>query len=185
MTNINLDCFSHGQVKSKIWLCENLERFLPENSMVLILGSWVNVLGFMMLSRRPDGYSYVKGVDKDEGAVEIANKLCSYWYIEGIGNTVLDDANTTDTRGFNAVINCSSEHMENTTWFDNIPDGTLVCVQSSNITDTKDPWFVENPSPTIDSFKEKYPLRDIKFCDTLSIQYGDWGYDRYMIIGIK
>jgi hypothetical protein len=45
---INFDSFSHGQVKSKIWLCENLERLLPDNAKVLTLGSWVNILGFMI-----------------------------------------------------------------------------------------------------------------------------------------
>jgi hypothetical protein len=185
MTNINLDSFSHGQVKSKIWLCEKLEPYIINNANIVILGSWVNVLGFMLLSRQPNGYNYVKGIDIDEGAVDIANKICNYWYVEGVERSVVEDANTTILDGFDVVINCSSEHMEDTKWFDRIPAGTLVCVQSSNLTDSNDPWLITNPSPTIDSFKEKYPLRDIKFCDTLPIRYGDWGYDRYMIIGIK
>lgn len=181
---MNLDSFSHGQVKSKIWLCEILESFLPNKSNVLILGSWVNVLGFLMLSRRPDCYNYVKGVDKDENAVETANKLCSYWFIEGIQRSVCEDANTADSKGFDVVINCSSEHMESMDWFDNISPGTLVCIQSSNIIDATDPWFVTNPSSTFESFMEKYPL-DVKFAGTLPIRYNDWGYDRYMVIGIK
>ena len=184
MTNINLDSFSHGQVKSKIWLCEKLEPLVTNNTNVLILGSWVNVLGFMLLTRRPNGYIHVKGVDKDENAVEVANKLCSYWLIEGIQRSVCEDANTTDSKGFDVVINCSSEHMESMDWFDNISPGTLVCIQSSNMTDTSDPWFVTNPSPTFESFMEKYPL-DVKFAGTLPIRYNDWGYDRYMVIGIK
>jgi hypothetical protein len=185
MTNVNLDSFSHGQIKSKLWLCEYLEPYIPKNATLLILGSWVNVTGFMLLTRRPNHYSHVRGIDIDESTVEIANKICSYWYIEGIQRSTVDDANKIDMRGFNTVINCSSEHMEGMQWFNNIPSGTTVCIQSSNIVDPSEPWLVTNPSATFDIFMEKYPLTDIKFAGTLPIRYKDWGYDRYMIIGIK
>lgn len=180
-----IDSFSHGQIKSKLWLCEEIEQHIPYGNSLLILGAWVNVLGFMLMTRKPKHYSHVRGIDIDKSSVETANKICSYWYIEGIQRTTVDDANTFDMRGFNVVINCSSEHMQNTQWFNNITQGTLVCIQSSNIVDDNEPWLVTNPSPTFESFMKKYPLTDIKFAGTLPIRYKDWGYDRYMIIGIK
>lgn len=179
----NIDSFSHGQVKSKLWLCEQLEPYV-NNSTVMILGSWVNVLGFMMLTRKPNSYRHIRGIDSDNNAVELADKVNSYWFIEGILRNTVDNANTVDKQGYDIVINCSSEHMTSTEWFDSIPEGTLVCIQSSNITDTNDPWFVTNPSSTFESFMEKYPLT-VKFAGTLPIRYNDWGYDRYMVIGIK
>lgn len=179
----NIDSFSHGQVKSKLWLCEQLEPYV-NNSTVMILGSWVNVLGFMMLTRKPNSYRHIRGIDSDNNAVELADKVNSYWFIEGILRNTVDNANTVDKQGYDIVINCSSEHMTSTEWFDSIPEGTLVCIQSSNITDTNDPWFVTNPSSTFESFMEKYPL-NVKFAGTLPIRYNDWGYDRYMVIGIK
>lgn len=179
----NIDSFSHGQVKSKLWLCEQLEPYV-NNSIVMILGSWVNVLGFMMLTRKPNSYRHIRGIDSDNNAVELADKVNSYWFIEGILRNTVDNANTVDKQGYDIVINCSSEHMTSTEWFDSIPEGTLVCIQSSNITDATDPWFVTNPSSTFESFMEKYPL-NVKFAGTLPIRYNDWGYDRYMVIGIK
>lgn len=181
---IDTDSFSHGQIASKLWLCETLEPYIKDKATVTILGSWVNVLGFMMLTRQPNKYGYIRGIDINNTAVETANKLCSYWYIEGIQRSICDDANTVELNGFDVVINCSSEHMESMSWFDNISPGTLVCIQSSNITDVNDPWFVTNPSGTFESFMEKYPL-NVKFAGTLPIRYSDWGYDRYMVIGIK
>lgn len=180
----NLDSFSHGQVASKLWLCEKLEPYIVNDATVTILGSWVNVLGFMMLTRQPIRYKYIRGIDIDTDAVNTANKLCEYWFIEGIQRSVCEDANTTKLEGFDVVINCSSEHMKDHTWFDNISPGTLVCIQSSNIIDATDPWYVTNPSSTFESFMEKYPL-NVKFAGTLPIRYNDWGYDRYMVIGIK
>jgi hypothetical protein len=185
MEYLNFDSFSHGQVASKLWLCEQLEPYITKSSSVLILGSWVNVVGFMLLTRKPKQYTHVLGIDIDKSSTEIANKICSYWYVEGIQRSIVSDANTYDMKGFDIVINCSSEHMTGTDWFNQIPLGSLVCVQSSNIIDVEEPWLVTNPSPTFDAFIKKYPLTDMKFAGTLPIRYKDWGYDRYMLIGIK
>lgn len=181
----NLDCFSHGQIASKLWLCETLEPLIKDKASVLILGSWINVLGFMLLTRNPSKYSNILGIDKDNSVIKLADKVNNYWFIKGILRNLNYDANTINKQGYDVVINCSSEHMESTEWFDSISNGTLVCVQSSNSTDKNDPWLIENPSTTIESFMEKYPLTNIKFAGTLPIRYNDWGYDRYMIIGIK
>lgn len=180
----NLDCFSHGQVASKIWLCEQLEPYINDSTNVMILGSWVNVIGFMLLTRNPKKYNHIRGIDSNPTAIELADKVNSYWFIEGILRNTVDDANTVNKEGYHVVINCSSEHMRDTEWFDNIHPGTLVCIQSSNITDTNDPWYITNPSPTYESFMAKYPL-NVKFAGTLPITYSNWGYERYMVIGIK
>jgi hypothetical protein len=72
-----------------------------------------------------------------------------------------------------------------TEWFDAIKPGTLVCIQSSDVTDPEYPWLIKTASADIESFKQKYNLSKALFCDTLRIQYGDWGYDRFMLIGVK
>jgi hypothetical protein len=48
---MNLDSFSHGQIASKLWLCDHIEQYVTDNSRVAIVGSWYNVLAFMMLTR--------------------------------------------------------------------------------------------------------------------------------------
>jgi hypothetical protein len=185
MTNIDFDSFSHGQVKSKLWLCDHLEPLITKKSRVLILGSWVNVLGFMLLTRQSSKYEFIKGVDLDSKSVDAANKICDYWNIEGTQLSVVDDANTTDMQEFDIIINCSSEHMKKNDWFNNIKPGSLVCIQSSNVLDASSPWLVTNPNSSIECFSKKYPLTTTIFSDRLPISYAHWGYERFMIIGIK
>jgi hypothetical protein len=182
---IDTDSFSHGQIKSKIWLCENLEPNVLQDATVMILGCWIDITGFIMMSRQPKLYRQIKGIDIDSEAIAAADKINSYSVIECIMRHEVGDANTVSSQGFDVVINCSCEHMDSSIWFDNITAGTLVCIQSSNIVDSGYPWYVNNPSPTYESFIEKYPLTHLKFAGTLPINYDDWGYERYMIIGIK
>lgn len=176
---MNLSSFSHGQVKSKIWLAENLEKYLGNN--IAVLGSWYNLTAFILKTRGYKGT--ILGIDIDPSVKEIANIVCSCWYIEGEVDNITDDV-TKIPLTHETIINCSSEHMP-IDWFNNVAAGRLVCIQSSNMVDDKDPWYVVNPSPTIESFAEKYPLSKTLFLDTLRIQYADWGYDRYMLIGYK
>lgn len=187
MTNVNMDSFSHGQIKSKIWLCQQLEKYLPSYPRLTILGCWYNVLSFMLLSRNPDNYTSITGIDIDPDAIKIANDINNAFIIDdGLVNHEVQDANDYSYNDTDVVINCSSEHMSSIQWFQNIPVGAIVCIQSSNVLDPEHPWLITNPSPNIESFSEKYPLTKTYFLDTLPIRYGNGqGYDRYMLIGIK
>ena len=73
---MNYDSFSHGQIQSKVWLCEELEQYISEQQTVFILGGWHNILGFMLLTRRPDHYASVVNIDLDAYAVAVADKIC-------------------------------------------------------------------------------------------------------------
>lgn len=176
---MDFDSFSHGQVKSKIWLAEKLEPYIGEH--VAVLGSWHNLTAFILKTRGCN--SNITGIDINPEVKDIANKICNYWVFEGsvsnITGNVLEMPLEYDT-----IINCSSEHMQSG-WFDNVRPGALVCIQSSNVIDPDYPWYIVTPSADIDSFKQKYNLSSTLFLDTLRIQYGDWGYDRYMLIGFK
>lgn len=184
--NFNFDAFSHGQIKSKIWLCERLEPFLPINSQIAVLGSWYNILGFMLMVRGNHNIKNLTGFDIDPSAIKVANKICDYGIIENNNvKNVLLDVNTSTMDKYNVIINCSSEHMESSNWFNLIPKNTLVCIQSSSMTDPNEPWLIKNPSKSISDFLSKYSLSRILFLDSLPIRYNDWGYDRFMLIGIK
>ena len=74
----NLESFYHGLVVSKLWLCEELERncnsYKPN---IKILGSWHNLMAFMLIIRRPNGYSKIDGYDMDIDAINVANQICN------------------------------------------------------------------------------------------------------------
>jgi len=183
---MNFDAFSHGQIKSKLWLCEKLEPLLAAKSKITILGSWYNVLGFMLLIRNNNKFFDIQGIDVNPEATFTANKILNYWEIENnkIQN-ISGDANHLSVNNSDVIINCSVEHMKNTDWFYNIEPGKLICLQSSNMTDENDPWFIENPSTSLEEFENKFQLSETFFSGELSIKYEPWGYTRYMIIGIK
>jgi hypothetical protein len=183
---MNFDSFSHGQIISKLWLCEQLEPHLPKKATVFILGSWYNLLGSMMLTRNRKLYQSILGIDIDSTAIDIADKLCETWIIEKKLCNKVGDASTYPLEGPNVIINCSPEHMENTNWLNNIVKGTLVCIQSSNMQNDNDIWDIKQHSPTIEDFISKYRLETILFCDTLQIRYeNNKGYERFMMIGRK
>lgn len=183
---MNFDSFSHGQIISKVWLCEQLEPYLPEKSTVFILGSWYNLLGSMMLTRNRNLYQSILGIDIDADAIKIADKLCVTWIIEKKLSNTIGDANTYNLEGPNVIINCSPEHMDSVDWLNNIVKGTLVCVQSSDMKNDGETWDIKQYTPSLESFIEKYPLDDVLFCGTLPIQYENGkGYNRFMLIGKK
>jgi len=187
--HMNFDSFSHGQVESKIWLCETLEPLLPSQPHVYILGGWHNLLGFMLLSRQPRAYAHITSIDCDPEAKTYADKINDCWCYDpetAIVTNITGDANTYEFNDSTAVyINCSPEHINNNLWFEHIPPGAMVCIQSISITESGAPWHISNPNATMDEFLAKYPLDHYLFQDTKRIQYNHWGYDRYMIIGHK
>jgi len=179
--------FSHGQTQSKQWLCESLEPYLPNQSTIAILGSWYNLLGFMILTRAHTKCQSILGIDIDPEVIDVANKVCQGWMIGGDAklNNQVADANQFNLEGFNVVINCSPEHMEKSEWFNNIVSGTLVCLQTSNVDIADDIWKISNPTRSLEEFKNKYPLSTMIMSGTKDITYADWGYQRYMLIGVK
>lgn len=183
---MNYDAFSHGQIKSKLWLLDYLEAAIPYKATVNILGSWYNVLGFMMMVRRPNYYKEIVGYDINSDVKETADKINNgFTFDPAVIKNVTKDANHHVYRGVDVVINCSPEHFDNDEWFNKIPFGTVVAIQSSDVTESGDPWFIKQPNPDIETFRSRYALSKVYLCDTMRIQYEDWGYNRFMLIGVK
>lgn len=181
---MNLDSFSHGQIVSKLWLCNHVEQYITNNSRVAIVGSWYNVLAFMMLTRNESKYQEILGIDVNPEAIEHADRICNAWTM-GDNPKVknqLKDARDIDLSPFDVVINCSVEHMSND-WYNSIKENTLVCIQSSDITDPNYPWLISNANTDMESLTKKYPLSQTLYQEEKEINYGSWGYKRFMIIG--
>lgn len=182
---IDFTAFSHGQIQSKLWLCENLEPLLPPAySQVAIIGSWYNVLGFMLLTRNQERYNLIMGIDKRDESVTVANKITDGWSVgmDFKARNTCDDIKDCNLNSYNVVINTSCEHMNND-WFEKVNPYQLLCLQTSNMV-TDDPnWNIVNPNPTMDDFKKKYPLSQILFEGEKTFDYGHLRYSRYMVIG--
>jgi hypothetical protein len=89
----------------------------------------------------------------------------------------IKDMSYIDRGIINAVINTSCEHMNNT-WFDNLPTGTFVILQTND--------YFENPQHSncckdLEEAKAKYPMQSIMYEGELDTHL----YNRFMLIGIK
>lgn len=184
---MDFSSFSHGQIQSKVWLCQTLEPYIPPDARIAILGSWYNLLGFMLLLRNPLKYNFILGIDIDPSAIEMANKICEGFMIQPNVkiNNICADANTYNLQGYDVVINCSVEHMVSNKWFYNLTAGTIVCIQSSNVLESNHSFDIKSPNQNIDSITTKFPCRKFYHKKTKHFQYNEWGYDRLMTIGIK
>lgn len=186
---LNGDSFSHGQIVSKVWLAENLEPFLPNNTRLANLGSWYNALGYILCVRNSKNYKEILGLDLDETTKPVADKLTEAWRIgkDAIITNIIADANKHDLSPYNVVVNCSPEHMASNEWFENLEYGTMVCIQSSDVqTSDDDVWKCVNPNESLEDLVLKYPLSKYLYSGEKEIRYSeDNGYKRFMLIGIK
>lgn len=146
-------------------------------------------MSFMMVIRRPVFYKEFNSYDKDIEAVDVANKICDTWKYEypKINNhcenvSLMDFSSTVNT----VFINCSVDQFENVDWYKTIPTGSIVCLQTTDIVGDNLPWEINQQTKDIPELLSKYPMNDILFSGSKSIQYGDnLLYNRLMVIGYK
>ena len=185
---IDFTAFAHGQIQSKIWLCEELEKYLPEKSNVLVLGAWYSVLSMIMLSRDQYRYNVITSVDKDPESIEYSKKFLNGWSFgnENKVRTICEDVTEVNVVGnvYNVIVNCSCEHMDNS-WYKDVSSYQLVCLQTSNRVTDDPTWGITNSNPTMEDFKAKYPMSQILFEGEKVFDYGHLCYSRYMLIGKK
>lgn len=188
-----LDSFSHGPIVSKIWLCEELENILMSldysKPTVNILGGWVNILGFMMQVRKPNYYNEINSYDADAESTRISDKLCETWKFESskIYNKTGDVRRLTFDKSTPELvfINCSVDQFEGVSWYDTIPENSVVCLQTTTLPIKNSPWKITQETRDIPELLEKYKFSKVLFTGEKRIQYDAFGYTRLMSIGIK
>jgi hypothetical protein len=190
------ESFYHSLILSKLWLCEKLEQVLDneniKNPEVNILASWDSLLAFMMLTRRPKFYKMINAYDIDPHATENANKICDHWQIEypRVFNHT-KDINTLDftNAGPDSIfINCSVDQINNTTWYNVIPDNSLICIQSTDLPVTHSLWDITQSYNNLKEITDVYPVSRLIYHDSVKIKYdyyNHYSFSRHMLIGIK
>jgi hypothetical protein len=187
---MDFSAFSHGQIHSKLWLCEELEKHIKKPISAVILGCWYNVLGFLMLARHQELYTSITGIDCVDGHIQYANKINDAWIINSDKlKTFCADINLVTFEDVDCIICTSTEDVLKTDWFNNIPKNTLVCLQSTNLTaeDVAEyrNWDILNANRTLKEFKNKFPLSKVLFEGTKTFDYPTLKYKRFMLIGKK
>lgn len=187
--NVNPDSFSSSQVLSKLWLAETLEGVLDKNHIqnplrILILGGWYGTLHFIFQVRKKIKIEKTVSIDLDEEANEIAEKINSTWIWKNRKfDPIFGNANgfNYSREDFDLVINTSVEHFDSDQWFENIPEGSIVVLQSN---DMKHEEHCNNHD-SLQDFSECYPLDEIYYKGVKLFEFSKMTFKRFMIIGKK
>jgi hypothetical protein len=172
--------FTHDLIKSKVWLLSELAHITPQVGTIYVLGSWYGNLGVLLALDPVIRYKRLINVEKNKKFLQASERIQDH---VGMANTeyMFTDANDLDYRQLGTdgiVINTSLTGMQGQTWFNNIPTGTLVVLQSRD----NDPGdAVHSKQDIID----RYPLSEIIYDGELQLQDPETEYTRYMVIGIK
>jgi len=184
---VALDAFASGQMQSKLWLVTQLEQVLdtppPGGYNICLLGGWYGVTNLILRIRGNIPIREVRSYDIDPDVEPIADKINNLWEWQGWqfkASTL--DVNQLEFDDYpDIIINTSVEHIEDQTWFTRIPKGTIVALQSTNMPHDDHHSCHQSEHELL----ADYPLDTILFQGNIRIDYEDWGFNRWMIIGKK
>lgn len=179
-----LESFWKGQLKSKEWLINRLQRHIsPSESAidVVIHGGWNGILSSMLYNSNL-GVNNVRSIDIDPTCEETASTINKRQEMLGIFKAVTSDMCLYEYEYIpHVVINTSTEHItqeQYELWLDNIPDTSLIVLQSNNYYDL--PEHIRC-FESVTTFAESSKLSTILETTTLQLPM----YDRFLIIGKK
>lgn len=192
---IHPDAFSHGQVKSKIWLAQSLQPWMEKNGLdpqagnwaMHWYGSWVGIGPLVLLLNSRVKFKAVHLYDLEEKSLATSKKILDYWYCEQIAiNTHCVDVSRAvmhrpqDEQ--HLFINTACEHILSNSWLIRIPEKSFVLLQS---TDLELPEHINRPQD-MNHFITKYsPLVDVLESATIEISYPNKSFRRFMLFGRK
>lgn len=192
------DLFSKGQMESKRWLVNELEKINKSLGTVFLCAGWYGSLAAFLFESNLE-IEKIRSFDIDKSCAGIAEtfnrtKTMESWKFKASTLDILGmDYPTTyttqrsDGTGLeltempNTIINTSCEHISTgdfIKWYNTIPVGTLVVLQTNNY--FKLPEHVNCCNDLID-FAELTPIQHLFFSGELQLPK----YIRYMRIGIK
>ncbi len=188
---VDLDAWSESQIQSKLWLCGELEllqnRFAADLTVWMAPG-WYGVLALLLLVRSRLKIGIVRSFDIDPRATEIANAVNAAWSAQnGRFRALTADIDTVEFQHPqlyhspkpDVLINTACEHLGKRTWFERIPKGTLVVLQS---TDLVDPDHVARVS-SAGELTRQLPISEVLFEGSLRVDRPGNPHHRFMTIG--
>ena len=192
------DLFSKGQMESKRWLVNELEKINEPLGTVFLCAGWYGSLAAFLFESNLD-IEKIRSFDIDESCAGIAetfnrSKTMNGWKFKASTLDILGmDYPTTyttqrsDGTGLeltempNTIINTSCEHISTgdfIKWYNTIPVGTFVVLQTNDY--FKLPEHV-NCCNDLDDFSRATPIKEVLYQGKLELSK----YTRYMRIGIK
>jgi hypothetical protein len=161
--------FTEDLIISKLWLIKEIKKIHNKFNAIYILGSWYGNISILLINKYIK-FKKIINVDKDRKALATGQLLAKRLGIDKRIEPMVKDANTLDYQQADSpslVINTSCNDMENSGWFDNIPAGTLVALQ------------------TRDNTLDEYKFSKVLYSGQRHLKDPETDYTRIMKIGIK
>jgi hypothetical protein len=172
------DSWAPDLVKSKTWLADELAKIRTQYDTIYVLGSWYGNMGVILFQERDIRFNRMYNVDVNRASLELGQEL-----VKDLGldiQAIQANANYLNYNKPSLVINTSINNIENAGWFENIPQGTLVVLQSRN----KDPQSINDCNSPAE-LAAQYPLANVLYMDKLRLTNEHGSYARFMVIGVK
>lgn len=191
------DCISRGQLRSKIWLVNELEKLNVNLGCVFLCAGWYGTLSSMIFESTVR-VSKIRSFDIDPACAEIAEIFNKPWVIDGwkfkaSTMDILDldygkpeyivmKSDGSEESLFDepdTIVNTSCEHIRDfDTWYKKIPQTALIILQNNNLKSISDHV---NCADDLETFAKQTPMKICLYQGTLDL--GD--YQRFMRIGYK
>ena len=167
------DAFHTNQIESKKQASLAFDSISDNANKVLYVGSWLGFLTRVLIEK----YSSINfyEVDMNTRCKDISGRF-NYTFKNYLGHESTDIDCFKAINDFDTVINLSCEHMT-TDWYNRIKPGTQLVMQSNNL-------IIDdhiNNCKSLDDFKSKYPLSEVKHETTLELNV----FNRFTLAGIK
>ncbi len=188
------DALNKNQFASKLWLVDALVTTAgPPLGTVWVLGGWKGLMGALLLNDPRLAVDRVVSIDVDPACAPVAECLNASALREGRFQAVRADMLALDYAGGlptsptgdqatappDLVVNTCCEHLGGfADWYDRIPAGTLLALQSNDMFD--EPVHV-NCVPDLESFRRQAPMSELLHAGALPRKR----YTRFMLIGRK
>lgn len=194
-----VDALSYGQIKSKMWLIDELSKITTSPGLTFILGGWYGILASMMFESNKFQELTIRSFDINPQCADIADTINrTPWVLESwkfkastadmynlnYNETIYETlrANKTSVKLIESpqtIINTSCEHLEKFDyWLSKIPSNKLIVLQSNNFFNISDHINCVN---SIEEFLEKTNFKKIFYSGELEFEK----YKRFMLIGEK
>jgi hypothetical protein len=170
--------FTKDLVFSKFWLCNIITSCMKKSGKsefekIYVLGSW---FGNMFLIAREHGIGFREMIliDKDQECIDTSRRMLSKIDNRLKFLAINADDLRYDGRGSDMlVINTScNDMMSNSRWFDTIPAGSLVALQSRDDHESRE------------VFDRRYPMAKTYFIGSKNFKDPEGPYKRLMKIGM-
>jgi hypothetical protein len=154
---------------SKLHLARALKNLGHDNhDRIYNLGSWYGNMA-PILSRQGIKFNRLLNVDRNPDVVANASKVADHFDIGHLIKHLTGDVNKLRYKNPSIIINTSCNDIEGSEWFNRIPNGTLVALQTR-----------DTPN-----FKTLFPLKETLHFSKLRLQDPEEKYTRLTWIGIK